>query len=220
MMLFIRIRTLLPAVFIALFVIGCTEALTEQSAQTFTQPQPVNTKTLLRFPGELQGKYLSMDDSSIIKIEHNFIIRVYEGWNKIANSAFDSSFTWSNDSVIEKGSEQKYYAIKQKNSISVYTYFQDTVIVLNASTVLLKKFKGNYYLNQQLDNHNWSVKMINISKNKLMLNAVFDSTHLIIDTVTSEDIAAPKPLNLSKKEFKKYVQSNNFEEREAFIRVE
>jgi hypothetical protein len=66
---------------------------------TFTEPQPANTANLSIFPKKLQGKYLSLADSSILLIEDKIITRICD---TDSISATDTVFQMNYDNVVRK----------------------------------------------------------------------------------------------------------------------
>lgn len=195
---------------------GCGDSIDEIDNQQFTQPQPVNTKSEIAFPSKLKGSYRSLQDSSILNIQEHCIVRTKNYNIKISNQSVDSLFMWKQDSLIDKETQEIYPAQKGIDSTTLFIYNEDTVFQLNRFNNL-KYSRKQYFLNIQQANQNWVVKIFAFQNDTLILSNYADTLTKTTDTLQNQEI--PKPLNVSKRDFRKLVKQHAFTERERFIRI-
>ena len=111
---------------------------------------------------------------------------------------------------------------------TVYATQKDIDTVFQASeNHVLKKFKGSYFLNFKLDENFWEVHRLNLSKDTVLIGQISPSDTLLrfdfvekteefnaLDSTTTTEYA----INPSKRQFKKLIKPNSFEECACYLK--
>jgi hypothetical protein len=87
---------------------------------------------------------------------------------------------------------------------------------------VVRKFKGNYFLNTRYNKTSWSVEKMNLSKGQLTISSIStkdDIENLKEMTETAQDTVINSNFTATKKEFKKFVKNDGFSDSEAFVRI-
>ena len=134
----------------------------------FKVPQPKGVENLKIFPEILLGKYSSVADTSIIRIESDRIISEYRENLLMTKAEFreetgdsistDTSFTFIGNWNIN---------IKSfGDSVKVFSRKDDELFKISDRHIL-REYKGYYFLNQKDTNDYWGVKVIRLFKDTL-----------------------------------------------------
>ena len=187
---------------------------------TFDQPQPVDTKSLSKFPNRILGDYLSADQSTKLTIAERTISKTFDYDVKIQKDSLDSASYLKGDTIINRETGEKIKAELTGDSIKVHIHEVDTLFSISDSNVL-KKYKGYYFLNIQYDKNAWQVQRLALTKGVLTTGNISDSTdisHLQQITETKDDTASYN-FSLTKKQFKTFIKQNGFSDEEVFKRM-
>jgi hypothetical protein len=188
---------------------------------TFNEPQPVDTDNLSKFPKRLQGKYLSLSDSSFLVVNEKFIQRIYDFDQMMHTNQLDSNSQLSGDTLINLVNNSKEVVKRNGDSIITHVHYIDTLFQINYDNVV-RKFKGYYFLNKRYDKESWEVQKMKLSKGKLMISSISDKNDIeSLKTITesSEDTVAPYNFTASKKQFKEFLKNNGFSDSETFVKL-
>ncbi len=189
--------------------------------ENFKDPQPSGTENLSNFPIQLQGQYISLTDNSQLNIGDKFIYRTYDHVVKIHANQLDKNEKLSGDTIININT----------NEISLVKHDQDSLIIneqcldksfeiTNGS--ILRKFKGQYFLNVLNDNNEWEVKMIQLIKGQLTISTIKtkeDIENLKEIMETANDTIPPFKVKLTKDQSKEFIKDQKFRDTETFIRT-
>jgi hypothetical protein len=187
---------------------------------TFTEPQPVHTDNLSKFPKRLKGQYLSLADKSILVITDKLIQRVHDFDYKVHKSQLDSNLRLVGDTIVNATTNEKQYVKRELDSLIYHVYFVDTLFTLNYDNVL-RKFKGYYFINTRYDKESWEVKKINISRGQLTISSIstkLDLENLKEITESANDTISPYQFTTTKRQFRKFVRNDGFSDIEIFAR--
>ncbi len=188
---------------------------------TFTEPQPVSTDNLSEFPRRLKGVYLSLSDSSTLSISDNLIQRTYDFDYKVHPNQLDSTARLSGDTLINLETKEKVLIKRDRDSLIIHFHNVDTLFLMDYDNVV-RKFKGNYFLNTRYNKTSWSVEKMNLSKGQLTISSIStkdDIENLKEMTETAQDTVINSNFTATKKEFKKFVKNDGFSDSEAFVRI-
>ena len=188
---------------------------------TFNEPQPVDTDNLSKFPKRLQGKYLSLSDSSFLVVNEKFIQRIYDLDQMMHTNQLDSNSQLSGDTLINLVNNSKEVVKRNGDSIITHVHYIDTLFQINYDNVV-RKLKGYYFLNKRYDKESWEVQKMKLSKGKLMISSISDKNDIeSLKTITesSEDTVAPYNFTASKKQFKEFLKNNGFSDSETFVKL-
>ena len=188
-----------------------------EPAATFDKPQPDNVSQLTIFPERLQGKYLSMDQASVLTISDKLITRLYDFDFKEHKDSLGSSYIISGDTLINVDD-----GTKEKISLKGDTVFQhingtDTLFAISTDNIL-KKFKGYYFLSTRYSDNAWEVKKISLQNGRLTIGS-FSNDYDVqkLKEIKETDIdTIPIPLTFTRKQFKKFVKEGGFTDEETF----
>lgn len=188
---------------------------------TFTEPQPVDTDNLSKFPRRLKGVYLSLSDSSILSINDKVIQRTYDFDYKIHPNQLDSTARLSGDTLINLETKERELLKRDGDSLNIHIHSVDTLFQMDYDNVV-RKFKGYYFLNTRYDKTRWEVEKMNLSKGQLILSSIStkeDIENLKEITETPQDTVTNYNFTATKKEFKKFAKNDGFSDSETFVKL-
>ena len=188
---------------------------------TFTEPQPVDTDNLSKFPRRLKGVYLSLSDSSILSINDKLIQRTYNYDYKFHPNQLDSTERLSGDTLINLETKERKLIKRDGDSLKIHIHSVDTLFQMDYDNVV-RKFKGYYFLNTRYDKTRWKVEKMNLSKGQLILSSIStkeDIENLKEINETTQDTVTNYNFTATKKEFKKFVKNDGFSASETFVKL-
>ena len=207
---------IISAIIILTSLVAC-----EPPPVTFTEPQPVDTDNLSKFPRRLKGVYLSLSDSSILSINDKLIQRTYDFDYKIHPNQLDSTARLSGDTLINLETKERELIKRDGDSLKIHIHSVDTLFQMDYDNVV-RKFKGYYFLNTRYDKTRWKVEKMNLSKGQLILSSIStkeDIENLKEITETTQDTVTNYNFTATKKEFKKFVKNDGFSDSETFVKL-
>jgi hypothetical protein len=199
---------------LALILIACEPPV------AFDKPQPADVKALAGFPKNVQGNYLSIEDSSMVNVSSKMLIRSYFYTEKIHVSQLDSSQQLIGDSLFDPRTGKGSLALFEGDSIVTQINESDTLFLIDYLNVL-KKFKGYYFVNIFIIPDRWQVKKLEFSHGSLFisdLNTKEDIEQLKTLTDNVQD-SVPYLFSPTKKQFKKFVRQKGFRETEVLRKI-
>jgi hypothetical protein len=205
---------------IILFLIYLTVTSCEPTV-SFDEPQPVNTNNLANFPKRLQGKYLSLQDSSELLIKDKFIIKNYYDSDKRLTSEVDSNFIIKGDSVLNVIMNKMGKITRDGDSVLIQYHFTDTLFEIDEDGVL-RKFRGHYFLSTQYTHGNWTVEKVDFSKGHLSIGQIATKEEInSLNEITENpvDTIIPDKYTLSKDQFREFIKRNGFSKSVNYIRI-
>lgn len=188
---------------------------------TFTEPQPVDTDNLSKFPNRIKGHYLSLSDSSTLTISDYLIEKTYDFDYKIHPNQLDSSTRLSGDTLLNLETNEKKLIKRDKDSLIIHVHNVDTLFFMNYNNVV-RKFKGYYFLNLHYDTTSWSVEKMQLTKGQLKISRISteqDIENLKEITETTQDTVSNYNFTATKRQFKKFVKNDGFSDSETFVKL-
>jgi hypothetical protein len=188
---------------------------------TFTEPQPAATDNLSEIPRRVQGRYLSLKDSSILLVSPSLISRIYDFNYKVHISKAESGMQKSGDTLIDPKTNEKQLIVDGGDSLLRNAHYVDTLFMLGSGEHVLKKFKGYYFLNKRHAAESWEVRKMEQTRGKLIISSLSEEKDLASlkeITESREDTAAPYHFTATQQQFKEFVKSNGFHDNETFVR--
>lgn len=186
----------------------------------FDKPQPADVAALGGFPRRIQGKYLSLHDSSFLEINAHSLIRIYDFYQKIHISQLDSNQQLIGDTLFDLKTNEGELIQIEGDSIVEHINEADTLFTIDELNIL-KKFKGYYFVNIYVPPNTWQVKKLEISKGLLTLNSISpkeDLEQLKSITETTQD-TIPYVFSPTRQQFKKFVRNEGFRDSEKFMKI-
>ena len=192
-----------------------------EPAVTFTEPQPAGDDNLSGFPGRIQGRYLSLEDSSLLEVTRQTIRRIYDLELEIPVDSLDSTLVLTGDTLHFRTTGEKTPVTRQGDVLLAHYHNEDTLFSLDPDH-LLRKSRGNFFLNTRHDTHSWEVRKLQLEKGRLSISKISEAEDLGKLKEISEsaqDTVAPYQFNMSKKQFNEFVRKEGFGQTETFVRI-
>ncbi len=203
---------------LASFIFSCNE----RSAVMFSESQPKGAKELSVIPQELQGYYLNISDSSNLFISSNLIYRTSYFPTSTHKNDLDSGFILKGGTIYNETTKELIKVKLIGDTIRYTPSFTDTMY-RTSSDFVLKKFKGRYFLNEKVDTKSWETKQIVYDNGKLSISYISsDSVNFQKLTILKENIIDsiyPIKIKPTKKEFKKLVKQEFFDDEDMYIKI-
>ncbi|MDW7694858.1 hypothetical protein R9C00_08895 [Flammeovirgaceae bacterium SG7u.111] len=208
-----------------LLLLICLMLFACEDTVRFEEAQPASSKNLGEIPKKLRGTYFSPSDSMHLTITEHAMVN----WMEIDGVMLIDSLDLELDSTkIVKQTPDFTQVIGDNyeislsffspDSVRVHYYFKDTLFAITDQQVL-KKFKGNYFLNYERGENSWEVRRLTLKKDELLfsrvklpedIEKVKEVTELQEVTSDSGKVVGYK-LNPGRKELKKLMKSNFLE---------
>ncbi len=202
-------------------IIVFTSFIACEPTVTFNEPQPADTDNLTKFPKQLQGEYLSLEDSSNLFVLDKIIFRTYDYESILhPNQLYKINATLSGDTVIDHTTNEKTAITYIGDSIKLPIHCVDTLFQLDYDNVV-RKFKGYYFLNTRYDKTRWEVKKVELIKGQLVISSIstkHDIENLKQITESPNDTVPPYNFTPTKRQFKEFIKSDGFNDSEIFVR--
>lgn len=166
-----------------LFFVGCGPYI------WFRSPQPERRKNLDTFPNELIGKYISIEDNSVIIINKNKVIKQFHEKLLMTKNEFQQE---TGDSLAQDTSflftDNWHIKVKSfADSVNVFSW-KDEVQFEISDDQLLREYRNVYFLNFRDTGEYWKVKILYLYGDTLEYD----------DILTKEDINKIKSITTVK----------------------
>lgn len=208
-------KFLFTGIIIATFIGSC------EPPATFEQPQPADTKSLSTIPERIRGDYLSADQASTLTISDNQIYRTYDFDYKVHKDSLPPAKKLIADTLVDTISGAKEIVLVKGDTVLQHVHETDTLFSLSTDN-LLKQFKGYYFLNKRYGEKQWTVQKLSLKNGALTVGNIsekddIDRLKAITETVSD---TASKHFNLTRKQFKAFLQKNGFSDEETFTKID
>ncbi len=198
-----------------LFLVSCGPSV------TFNAPQPADAKILLRFPGGIQGNYLSSDGVSILSISENAIIKTEDMDVSIPkDSIAGNGYSLKDDTLINNNTLEKEKVHISGDTVFQHIHWVDTLFQISDRDIL-KKFKGFYFLNTRYDTNVWVIRKLWLKNGILIISEISgedDIKNLKEITETNVDTSFYN-FQINKKQFKEFLKREGFEKTDSFRKM-
>ena len=192
---------------------------TSEPPVTFSEPQPTETRNLSKFPNKLRGKYLSLNDNSLLIISDKLIQRVTTIDNVIHLSELDSNSRLSGDTIFNSITNSTIVVTRKGDSLYHHGRYIDTLFQIGINNVLRRQ-NSNYFLSTKHDDESWIIQKINISDDQLLISNIsleMDKESLKMITKLTQDTIPPFKFSATQKQFTNFINSGGFKETERFV---
>jgi hypothetical protein len=215
----------------SILLIGCGDYASDYVR--FKTAQPDGVKTSDSFGRKVKGEYNNYSNpNNRLIISDNLILNAQTVHIKIHRDDLEFDSTISIDKNVD---DQLTYFLKSKgygieitnDTINAFQTFFDTLFNISKNQIL-KKFKGSYFINFKVDENSWKVQRFNLQKDTLLIGQITPSDTLLRFNfiVKNEELNESDSstineyfIHSSKKEFKKLLKPNSFEETECYYKV-
>ena len=192
---------------------------TSEPPVTFSEPQPTETRNLSKFPNKLRGKYLSLNDNSLLIISDKLIQRVTTIDQIFRRSELDSNSRLSGDTIIDLKTNSRIVLKRTGDTLHYHGQRIDTLFQIG-NTNILRKQNNNFFLSTQHDDESWIIQKINISDDQLLISNIsleMDKESLKVITKLTQDTIPPFKFSATQKQFTNFINSGGFKETERFV---
>lgn len=191
-----------------------------EPAATFDKPQPDNVNSLTSFPDRLQGNYFAADKASIVTISDKLVTRHYDFDYKEHKDSLGSYYKLVGDTLVNLTDGTKEKVLLKGDTVMQHVEWMDTLFNISPDNVL-KKLKGYYFLNNHYDDNAWEVRKLSLKKGILTLASISDQDDIrkLKEISETTDDTASTHFTLTRRQFKKFVRRDGFDEQERFTRM-
>jgi len=191
-----------------------------QPPVTFNKPQPADVNSLGSFPKRIQGKYLCTADRSVLQINDNTMIRIYDYDAKVHISQPDSNLQLIGDTLFDLRINKGTLAIIEGDSVLQHFHETDTLFRIDELNVL-KKYKGYYFVNIFTLPNTWQVKELEFRRGTLSLASINKKEDIdqLKEINESPQDTVPYVFSPTKKQFRSFMRNEGFRERETFEKI-
>lgn len=209
-------------------ITACGEKSKEESVD-FMEPQPSGIKHSYAFGKKYQGSYIDPKDSSQLLILPDKIIKTIYLRGVCLRNDLDSSFKGdksNNDDIIASLTKDNIDIVSiVGDSIHFVWNIKDTLFSISPSNIA-KYYKGSYFLNYTNDQLTWKLQRMDLSKKRLSIGMIMPNDSLFT-AIQIENMSEVKndtglvvnyKMKPSKKELKKLIKEEAFEESEVWIK--
>ena len=192
---------------------------TSEPPVTFSEPQPTETRNLSKFPNKLRGKYLSLNDNSLLIISDKLIQRVTTIDQIFQQSELDSNSRLSGDTIIDLKTNSRIVLKRTGDTLHYHGQRIDTLFQIG-NTNILRKQNNNFFLSTKHDDESWIIQKINISDDQLLISNIsleMDKESLKMITKLNQDTIPPFKFSATQKQFTNFINSGGFKETERFV---
>lgn len=178
---------------------------------TFDRTQPEGVDSLTVIPKKLVGKYIAKNGATILTIDGKCMIMHYDYEIKLPRD----STNWDNLSAAEK----KGFRL-ENDSIIEHVLDIDTIFKLSDDMVM-KKFKGAYFLNTRKKGNSWYVQKMQLIKGMLTIGSISTKNELkTLDKVNESPVdTTTYQVSFNRKQFHEYIDNDGFSKVDTFLRV-
>jgi hypothetical protein len=188
----------------------------------FKTPQPEGIIEQHVIPRKYHGRYLSLEDSSILIITRGNIVSYYSTIFRGPLSELDSAdyelFTKDTIFIDEYGRASIKAQIRGDSVF--YRYENRETVFSFARNDVLKKYKGYYFINHEVDSAHWDVAKIGFVKDGLVLGTLKSQDDLQkLRELTNQKSDSVSSFRLTKRQMKKFIRDKGFHNEERFLRL-
>lgn len=200
---------------------------------TFKEPQPADTRDLRKIPSKIQGKYVGLEDSSLLLIDKRSIVKIYDLHYNRHIKDFDSTWQIIGNAITDLNTNEKMTFSRNDDSLYIHFLKTDTLFTFDHFHVL-RAYKGYYFMNT-LTNPNredgkaqpgeqtslWNVKRLELTKGRLTINSITTEEEiksLQEITESTADTVPPNTFSPTKKEFTAFIRGLGFSDGETYVR--
>lgn len=187
---------------------------------TFDQPQPPKTNALKKFPKRLIGQYLSIDRQSTVTISENSICTIHDYYTYTHKDSLYQDCKLKEDTLFFD-TDGNYEIVQIKNDTVIqHVNYTDTLFKFDSVRVL-KKFKGHYFLNYQLDKNAWMVRKLTLVKGVLSIADIKtkEGVYILSELTESPKDTISYNFKTSRKQFKEFLKLDGFQDINYYIKI-
>lgn len=158
----------------------------------FKVPQPEGADNLETFPDEFKGEFLSVEDSSVIQISADQIIRKYREEIIMSMEEFkiEAGDSIPTDTAFEFADNWFFKIESANDSVKIFSSKDEELFKISENQ-LLRKYKNYCLLNYKDTNNYWKVKILNFYKDSLEFDYILSTSDMkLIKTITKVETVA------------------------------
>lgn len=200
---------------LSVLIIGCGEP-----PVTFTEPMPVNGKVLEKFPKKYQGIYVNKTDDSRLYITDVGMAREYDYTLKIHRDSLEAGDSLANDTVFHLATGEFDVVNMQGEYLTQHIHWIDTLFTIDGFP-MLRKYKGYLFLNTTYQ-YGYEVRQVKLKKGILEINSISTAEEIgmLNEFEENDSDTIASPYSPSKREFRKFIRTEGFQDGEQFVKIE
>jgi hypothetical protein len=213
----------------AYLILFCLIAAGCSPTVLFNNPQPSEKKDLVQFPSRYWGEYECIEDSSVYLVEKHMIRKRNIIDIKVPKTEIDTSkdVNLEGNLLYVKDSGEKIPVTFRNDSVFGTLTTYDTTFIISDKGIL-RKFKGNYFMNFKQEEDQWMVYKLKFSKDGTATACGIskdDEIDQIKEIMAVEDIKNEKGesakyiIKPGKGDFKKLIEQGHFRECTQYRKV-
>lgn len=210
-----KLKLLILNLFIFLFY-SCKEPIV-----SFEVAQPENVKQQSKFSRNIIGTYYNIESNTELIIRENYILKKMKIEDTLKISELNKSEIIKNDTLYKLNTKEKYKIIKINDSLFTDYVFSDTIFNLKNKNIL-KKYKGYYFLNKEIEKTGfWEVEKLSLTNGVLKINGIETENEInLLESITETKRDTLKLFSVkpTKKQFKKFIKNNGFTKGEIYLK--
>ena len=188
---------------------------------SFEVAQPENVKKQNKFSRNIIGTYYNLENKTELIIGENYIFKKMKTEDTLKISELDKNEIIKNDTLYKLNTKEKYKIRKITDSLFTDYVFSDTIFNLKKNNIL-KKYKGYYFLNKEIEKSGfWEVEKLNLKNGILKINGIETENEIrLLETITETKRDTLKHFSVkpTKKQFKEFIKKNGFKEGEIYLK--
>jgi hypothetical protein len=158
---------------ILIFCIGCGPYI------WFKVPQPEGFSNLESFPDDIQGEFISLTDTSTIRIEFDEIVQEYRENLIMTKTEFreETGDSISTDTSFKFADKWDVKVMSIGDSVYVYSRKDEQLFKISDENIL-REYKGYYFLNYK-DSTYWKVKILKLNNDTLEFDYILTDDDIV-----------------------------------------
>ncbi len=208
-----RVATLISL--LCLLLIGCGEPV------TFSEPMPPGEKDLSKIPLRYRGNYVNEEGSVYIHINKDEIIKEYDYDVRIHRDSMVFCDSLSGDTIWDR-CLTGFRTISIDSSGYVFYHVNEQAVVFSLGFgQVARKFRGRLFLNYPYRLGDWTVEQVQLEKGILSFGTISSQEEIeaLNECVENDSDTIASPYSPTKREFRKFVKSEGFQEGEQFTKI-
>jgi hypothetical protein len=189
-------------------------------AVTFEEPQPAGKEDLSVFPASYRGNYMSKEDSSVLMIGPDYMLRTYDFISGNLLDKTDTTIVFMKDSVFNLATREGYPVQLKGDSFFVHVHEVIPLLYFKTGVYCLRKMKGHLFLNSSCGENCWSVQKLSLAKGILTIGDITSPQDIDkLNEITSSKDTVTQTYKPTKKEFRKFIKKEGFSGTEEFVKI-
>jgi hypothetical protein len=183
----------------------------------FDTPQPEDRPDEESIPKKLWGIYRSAQDSSLLRVSPDKLVRYINRRFVVPKTLLDSAYVINGDTSFVD-TENKLIVRVAGDSVYGRFRYLDTLFDISQINVL-RKFKGYYFLNKQVGSHDWNLFLMTYGRNELELVTRWSDKEIAALREITHGKSDSRDFKPSRREMAKFIMKMGSLDGERLLRI-